>query len=246
MDNLEYIEAYLNEELAPEKRKEFEQRIKEDPLFAEEIGFYLSLKQAVVAEKIEKMKSFKEVYAEYRQGNHIDRQSPYSLRKLWPWVAAAAMLAGVILTWNTWFKPTSLRDLADKYVKENFQTLGVTMGSSIDSLQAGLQLYNEGRFKEALQQFENIANKDTDTYQAKKYAGIVSLRLDQYDKALRYFKQLENQKGLYANPGAFYQALTLMKRNLPGDKLSARSLLQRVVEGDLEGKEYAEKWLKKW
>ena len=79
----------------------------------------------------------------------------------------------------------------------------------------------------------------------KKYLGIVYLRLGNYQKALFYFHQFESDT-LYSNPSVFYQALTLLKRNLPGDKEKARELLQQVRDNDLEGKEFAQKWLDKW
>jgi hypothetical protein len=37
-----------------------------------------------------------------------------------------------------------------------------------------------------------------------------------------------------------------MKRNRPGDKQAAKVLLEQVVQNDLEGKETAQKWLKRW
>lgn len=246
MDNMEYIETYFNLELSPERKKEFEQRIITDPVFAEETAFYLSLKQEAANEMREERERFKVVYERHKQDIHIDKPQPALLRKLWPWIAAAAVLAGIIFGWNVWLKPASPQELADKYVQEHFQTLSVTMGNKQDSLQNGLRLYNEGRHEEALQQFENMARKDTTFIEAKKYAGIVSLRLGQYDKAIHYFTQLENYAQLYANPGKFYHALTLLKRNRPGDKETARQLLQQVVENDLDGKEDAGKLLEKW
>lgn len=246
MDNIDYIEAFFNENFSPQQKKEFEQRITADPGFAEEVAFYLSTRQAAAAEMMEERERFKGIYAQYKKGNYADRQQPALLRKLWPRLAAAAaVLAGIIFGWNVWFNPASPQKLADKYVQEHFETLSVTMGSKEDSLQAALRLFNEGRPEEALKQFESLALHDTSFADAKKYAGIVSLRLDQYDKAISYFSQLSNYT-LYANPGKFYHALTLMKRNLPGDTETAKQLLQQVVENDLEGKAEAEKWLEKW
>jgi tetratricopeptide (TPR) repeat protein len=245
MDNMEYIETYFNKELSPERKREFEQKIIADPVFAEDVAFYLSLKQAAAAEMKDEKERFKGIFAQYKQGKNADRQQPALLRKLWPWAAAAAaVLAGIIFGLNVWFQPGSPMELADKYMLENFQTLSVTMGKQ-DSLQMGLSIYNEGRLEEALKQFETIARNDTTFIEAKKYAGIVSLRLAQYDKAINYFSQVENTQ-LYANPGKFYHALTLIKRNRPGDTETAKQLLQQVVENDLVGKEDAEEWLKKW
>ena len=247
MDNLEYIETYFNEDLSPERKREFEQKITTDPVFAEEVAFYLSAKNEAAKEMKNERERFKEIYEQYKQGNHVnDNPQPPLLRKLWPWAAAvAAVLAGIIFGLNVWLKPALPKELADKYMQENFQTLSVTMGNNEDSLQAGLRLYNAGRLEEALKQFESMILNDTSFFEAKKYAGIVSLRLEKYDKAINYFFQVENTR-LYANPGKFYHALALMKRNQPQDKQDAKILLQQVVENDLAEKEIAREWLKKW
>jgi len=246
LDNLTYIEAYCNKELSPEEKKEFEQRIISDPVLAEEMAFYLSSREAAAAEIAKEKERFKIVYQQYKQDGHPGRQQRGLVRKLIPWAAVAAVLAGIIFSWNSLFTPASPNQLADKYVQENFQTLSVTMGSKEDSLQAGLGLFNDGRLEEALQQFESLANSDTSSAEAKKYAGIVSLRLGHYDKAIQYFSQLENDTRLYVNPGKFFHALTLLKRNRLDDKQAARMLLEQVVQNDLEGKAPAQDWLKKW
>ena len=115
-----------------------------------------------------------------------------------------------------------------------------------DEMQKGKRLFNEGKFAEAMAQFEKTAEKDPASFEAKKYAGIAALRLQLYDKAINYFTMLEKQNGIYSNPGLFYHALTLLKRNQPGDKQQAKQLLQEVVEKNLEGKEAAQDWLKRW
>ena len=119
------------------------------------------------------------------------------------------------------------------------------MSGREDSLQSGLRLYNEAKFSEALQQFENIVKTDTSNFTAKKYTGLVYLRLRQYDKAITVFTQLQQYTSLYANPATFYLALTLMERNSAGDTTEAKKLLQQVVQNDLEGKEIAQQWLGK-
>jgi Tfp pilus assembly protein PilF len=75
-------------------------------------------------------------------------------------------------------------------------------------------------------------------------AGLSALQLSNFDKALHYFKLLENPR-LHSNRGVFLQALTFMKRSQEGDKQVAEQLLKRVRDENLEGKEKAEEWLKK-
>ena len=245
MEHLELIEAYFNDELTTEKKSEFERKIIADPAFAEEAAFYLSSKQAAASALQEDRTRLKGVYEQYKRSNVSEARNQAPVRKLWRWVAAAAVVAGIIFSWYSWFKPVSLPRLADKYINANFQDLSVTMGGREDSLQAAIRMYNDGKFEEALDQFENMALRDSSMTDAMKYAGIVSLRLGQYDKAITHFSELSNHK-LYVNPGKFYHALTLLKRNLPGDKQQAKILLEQVVQEDLVGKATAREWLDKW
>jgi tetratricopeptide (TPR) repeat protein len=140
----------------------------------------------------------------------------------------------------------SPQQLADNYIKKELEKLGVMMNSKEDSMQKAMNLNNEGKFNESLQWLEDMIKADTANFDAKKKAGIVCLRLQQYDKAIGYFEQLESYTSLYANPGKFYRALTLMKRNQPGDAATAKQLLQEVVEKDIEGAEVAKEWLRGW
>jgi tetratricopeptide (TPR) repeat protein len=243
-NNLEYIDEYFQGIPVPGATREFEKRVTQDPEFANDVAFYLASKQAIKQQSADQKKSrFKDIYALNTPGAIMPK--PKLIRTLWPYMAVAAMVTGLVICWHIFIKPPSTQQLAQNYITENLGKLGVSMSSSKDELQRGLSFYNEGKLKQALQIFEKMIILDSSNFTAKKYAGITSLRLQQYDKAIHYFKLLEDQPNLYANPGAFLQATTLLKRNLPGDKQNAIELLNQVVQKDLEGKETAELWLKK-
>jgi tetratricopeptide (TPR) repeat protein len=243
-DHLQYIDEYFEGALGAEETRQFEQRIAEDKSFAEEVAFYLSAKQVLKEEIIaEKKKWFRQLAGQDMPA--IRRIS--SVRKIWMYGVAAAIITVIFFTLYMLFvKPDSPEQMADKYIHQELQTLGVNMGIEKDSMQNALRLYNNGQLKSALEQFEQIAAADTNNFNAKKCAGIVYLRLENYDKALAYFQDLEKYTSRYANPATLYHALTLMKRNLPGDKLKAKQLLEQVEQHDLEGKKIAEQWLDKW
>ena len=245
MDTIAYIDDYFTSDPSMEKRQEFENKITSDPVFAEEVAFYLSAKQLSSEIAIEeKKKRFGELYEHFKQGR-ADVENKPLIRKLWPFLAAAAIITALIVGFNI-FRSATPGQLAQKYIDDHFQTLAVTMGNKENSIETGLRIYNEGKPDEALRQFESIAARDASSYEAKKYAGIVSLRLKDYDKAINYFSLLENYTSLYANPGKFYHAIALLKRNKPGDKEQARSLLEQVVTNNLDGKGDAQKLLNKW
>ena len=247
MNTLDYIDDYFSSVASLEKKEEFEKKITDDPAFAEEVAFYLSVKQlAKEQSENEKKERFKEHYDQYKRSNPEIAIPKTRIRNLRPYLAAAAMIAVIIIAGTIFFKPVSAEKLAQRYIQDHFQTLGVTMGSRADSLQTGLRLFNEGRLESALTQFESIVTRDDSAFEAKKYAGIVSLRLQHYDKAINYFTQLETFGQVYANPGKFYHGIALLKRGQPGDNQAAKKLMQEVVQDNLDGKETAQRLLDKW
>ena len=245
MDNLEYIEAYYTGEQSASQKKEFEDRILNDRDFANELAFYLSAK-SVAGEIVyeNKRERFKEIDA---KSDHRIPGSTTGVRKIMPWLgAAAAAIAVLIVGWIIWFKPVPSQELAKNYIEKNFETLPVTMGTREDSIQTGLNNFNEGQLPNALNQFESVLQSDPNSATAKKYAGIVSLRLGNYDKAIDYFKQLAADSALQVNQGNFLHALTLMKRNQQGDREAAKLLLKQVVANNQFGAGEAKRWLAKW
>ncbi|MES1213979.1 MAG: hypothetical protein ABUT20_00565, partial [Bacteroidota bacterium] len=94
MDNLEYIDNYFSGSQNSLLIKEFETKIQNDSLFAQEVAFYLSAKQVV---KETSRDRFKEIYAQYKQANPLSvrAQKQSIVRKLRPYIAAAAAIAAL-------------------------------------------------------------------------------------------------------------------------------------------------------
>lgn len=241
MESLEYIDNYFKGEAPPDQKLQFEQRVLVDKEFAEEVSFYLSTIQVLRDENaVQKKKLFSEIY----HGAPPVRQIT-PVRRLWPYVAsAAAVLIAVFLGLYIFMQPEPSK-LADDYLKEHLQTMSMEMGSNADSIQQGKDLYNNKDYQASLQMFELIMQNDTANYEAKELAGIVALKLKDFDKALLYFQQEAKNNNLHVNPGKFYQALTYMKRNQQGDEELARNLLQEVVNKKLAYSEDAVQLLEK-
>jgi tetratricopeptide (TPR) repeat protein len=240
MINLEYIDRHFKKELSAEEIIDFDHKISSDPGFAEEVFLYssamhLSRENLIV----EKKKRFRELYNEKKKS-----ASPGLVRKWWPYVAAAAVIAGIIFGTLTFFRPASIEQKADRFISQRLETVSVQMSDEPDSLQQALALYNNNKLAESLPLFEDLIHTTgIKSNEAQKMAGIVSLRLGEYDKAIVHFSALEKIP-LFSNPGKFFHALTLIKRNHEGDRATAASLLQQVVNENLEEKETAANWLK--
>ncbi|AXY73472.1 hypothetical protein D3H65_05550 [Paraflavitalea soli] len=241
MKHLAYIDDYFKGTDTGSHNRQFEQRLLDDPAFAEEVAFYLTTQRLLQEEaRAEKVERFRKLY----QQRPAPLQVVKSPRRLWQYVAAAAVIAGLIFSIYL-LVPPSKQQMADSYIRQELKDLGVSMSGTIDSVDLMRTLYNKGKFADALTISEAIISHDATNQKALEYAGVTNLRLQQYDKALSWFKQLSANKA-YSNKGTFYQALTLIKRNQAGDLTQAKSLLEQVVKEDLEGREIAKQWLEKW
>ena len=176
----------------------------------------------------------------------MERKNQKPLRTFWHYPAAATVVGLIMfVSWFLMGNQPSVQQLTGNYVEKNFRVLHVRMGVE-DSLQRGLKMYNEQKFSEGLTIFQNLMYAHPGDREIKKYAGITSLRTGDYNKAIYYFSLLEQEPTFFSNPGKFYKAISLLKRNAAGDKDQAEKLLKEVVDQELEGKQEAAEWLNRF
>ena len=235
---LEQINKYFNNELSLSERQDFDNQLLTDKKLASEFAFYLQAKAANNEIAREKRKN------EFEQlRKEISNRSLGNLKPIiWLSGIAASLVLMLGFWWFSYTPNVSANVLADTYIQEHFQNLPIKMDGNTDSLQMGLRLFNEQKLSEAQTVFENILQGKNKNNEAIKYAGITALRLKSYDKAIQYFRVLGSQKGLFANSGKFYEAITLLKQS-PKNQEEAEVLLQEVIDGDLEGKQEASLFL---
>ncbi len=176
----------------------------------------------------------------YEKGRNKVSRSPK------PSYVVSAVFAFLVcgIAWFLLAPPKQDLQLLDNgYAMENFTTLGVGMGGGADSVQLAIQYYNKGQYATASKVCERILANDPENAGAKKIAGIVSLRLLDYERAIAYFHQLGALKNLYPNPGKFYEAIALLQSGIPSNIPHAKTLLQEVIVEQLEGRDEALKWM---
>jgi tetratricopeptide (TPR) repeat protein len=248
---LEHIENYFQGTLSAVEAREFEKTIQGDPDFASEVAFYMS-SVAIVKDQLhaEKKIRFRQIYDSSKMvvADHLAPSTTKGavIRRIWKYAVAAAVFSAVLVSAYLYTAKTTPVELADQYISKEFKVLGVHMGTTSDSMDLGRRFNDAGRYSEALIIFENIAKQYPTDVKAREYAGIAALQLKNYDKALLHFKDLATVPGLVSNPGNFYTAITLMKRNQAGDNDQAKAILQNVVKNKEANSEIAEAWLKNW
>lgn len=245
-ETLGYIEDYFEEKLSSAEKQIFEDRCIQDESFAGEVAFYITSREAVRQKLLEQKR---EQWSVDEQG--INTSTPTAaapvkklgFRKWLPYAAAACLL--LAMTVYFLYPAKTPRQLAADYVK-SLTHIGQNMGTA-DSLQQGIEDYNNGNYNKALALFEGVYQVQPENSDAKEYMGRVYLMTKDYDKALVHFDELSQKKDLVSNPGVFLKAVTLLERNKRGDKEAAKLLLEQVVGNKrLEHKKEAAEWLKKW
>ena len=231
--------------LSKEEVNTFEERIKNDPAFAADVAFYVSSRQAAKEMADEEREAhFRKIYKPGNGYHHQEQPAKVvSLRTAMRVALAAAIITAVVVTVVLNSKP-SASGLASRYIDKEFAQLEVHMGTA-DDLSKAVENYNNGKYTEAENGFERVLAKDSGSLEIIKSAGIAALRAGDYEKALQHFRKMETFHAYY-NPAVLLQAVALMKRSQPGDKQEAKSLLQRVIDNNLDGKETAQEWRKKF
>jgi tetratricopeptide (TPR) repeat protein len=245
IEDLEYIERYFLNTLSAGERQLFEKRCEDDPKFAREVSLYIQMRAGLKHTLIdEKKNEFIKIYR---------NKEPKTMPVLTPWSSgimryaiAAAACALIFLSWILFVRSDSPKELADGYVKEELASLSATMSDGSDSLQQGIAAYNAKEYDQAQAIFRALAQNKKHAVEATKNLGLTFLVRKEYDNALEQFDALSDNDSLYANPGPFYKAVTLMQRSGPGDEEAAKLILQDVVTRQLPGYKVASGWLRRW
>ena len=232
------IEEYLSNRLSADQRIRFEADLQTDPALAESVAFYVTARHTLRQEA-----------HNLRRAELLARKPQLARQTSWPFALAAAACLALLLGigWILWTPQTTPPELADAYLEQKNALThpSVTMSATTDSLQQSLGFIEKEQLAEADQWLSDLRQRQPANAEVLKWGGIVALRRGNYDKAISQFQTLSRRTDLYANPGLFLEALTRMKRNLPDDKVMAKTLLQTVVSQKLEGSEEAKVLLEK-
>lgn len=232
MKNLEIIEKYFNGLLNKEEKAVFEQELRSDESLRSDVAHYIQLKQALINGQLMNR------HSEWKQQK---KTKSLSLRTIFSFAAVLVIALGGIWYW-TIAPSVDLASQAHKYIEQEFQQRSIQMSAGQDSLQQAIALFNEGKLEASYEITERLHQSQPDNAEQLELLGITALRLEEYEKALTYFRKMEKMD-LFDNPSVFYQAITLLKRKAPLDQQEAEKLLNRVKHEQLGGKQYAQQWL---
>lgn len=249
------IEKYLGGDMSPGEREEFERRLQNDPEFNALYQTYKIIDESMRDREMnmEKEDALKQTLGKLNRRYFSQEASGTATpvvtmaprnRSFKVALAVAAAVATILSIWLFWSGSSDPRHLAGQYINGELGRLGQTM-SQADSMQTGIERYNDKKYDQALAIFNEIYQRNQENYEALRAAGITYLATGEDDKALEAFDEL-SKISMQSNDGLFLKALTLMHRNSGSDKDTARMLLQQVVDQQLDKSEVAVQWLKRW
>ena len=213
--NMLQIDNYFQGRFSAEEKKAFDERLANEPSFADEVAFYLHAKSTIREDILQ---------TRHQQWTQQNQKRVIPLLKIGIGIAAMLIL-GIGYLFFFQQKQTATQ-LATAYIDKSFAKLPTNMDSQIDSLSKGVALYNDQKYEASLQIFKQLNN-----IKAPKYAGQAALKLKRYDEAIDYFQRYAAQNESTKSTGTFLTALVYLEK---GEKEKATALLKIIAPNDLD------------
>jgi hypothetical protein len=229
-NDLNLIDDYFNNLLQDNEKQAFEKQILTNKTLANDVAFYLQAKQL---SSIEKQQNFADLH--HSLSKPAAKIISFKNLRIFSAAASLILVFSMLFLFNNDQSP---ENYASKYVDNQLITIGTEMSDSKTNLTKAIELYNNKKYKEALDLFKTL-QADSQTLE---YQGLCHLQIKDYDMALKFFKDLKTDNTLLQNKGAFLEAITLLKMKKESE---AKQLLKTIseTENNYFGKKEAKEML---
>ncbi|MEP7255835.1 MAG: hypothetical protein ABI666_08650 [Ferruginibacter sp.] len=226
---LEKIEQYLNNEMTPQERTEFELQIASDEALRNYIQLYDTIDKTMKVENTfpnenELRQTLQQMNRKYfAKGGKVIQSS---FKK---WLAIAASVI-IVVTAGIYFlssNKTSPEKLYAQYA--NHDALNIQLrGNTTDSLaQNAATAFNKKSYNDALPVFEQYISLQPDDIQMKFSLAICYLETGKNKEADSIFLNIASGQTAYAAPAQWYQALSALKQK---DIVKCRTVLNSIPQ----------------
>lgn len=257
MENFDYklIDKYLNNDLTKDELLLFNEKLKKDLDFAEEVKLYQEIEQTLTS----KMSNYKEendlrntledLSKEFVVEDVVDKENKeqrtesreqrdvkvFSLRRYTKFIAVAASVVFIVSIFMLNGKP-DYNDFA------NHQQLElVVRGTTDEHLINAQQAFNLKDYTVAEKEFRTVLYADSLNTEVQLYLGISLLEQGKFELAENTFSAIKNGTSIYKNKAIWYLALSKLKQK---DYKTCKEILKLVTK-DAEDYKNARKLLKK-
>ena len=226
IDNSTYelIDAYLNNTLTTAEKEVFEELLKSNPEVREELNIQKNLFYALDDEAPEHQERLHaEKIVKNASQNYHRKRSLQSRR----WMAVAASI--VILLGLGYFtlKGSSTQSLYDDYANWNELPSLTDRTQNTNDLATAETYFLNKDYNNAIIEFEDYTSKYGNNPQVLAYLGAAYLEIEDYDKAITAFDNLEQGGSLDSTKALWYKALVYLKAD---DKQNATKILEYILQ----------------
>ena len=241
----EQLERYLNDQMTPEEKEQFEKQIAQSPELQELIELHEQLnvldddaewitfegdvneiKEKIPLFEDKETKAFSEKLREFRN----DQVGPTGRKSVvWKRLAVFSGVAASILL-ALFITLKSGADLNQLYVENShwneLPSLTVKGDTSIEKAIVE-QLFQQKKYAEVITSVRDISLNSQETDMTLiLYQGVSQLELDQYERALNSFREITSSNTIDHHKGYWYTAMVYLKQ---GDKESLIQSLEVVA-----------------
>jgi predicted Zn-dependent protease len=221
---IEKIEQYLNDEMPPQQRKDFEGQLSTDNELSNEFELYNSINKTMSASPNENelRRTLQQMNQKYFAAGGRVKQGSFK-----KWLAVAASLIFIIAL--SFYFILQSKPSAEKLYAQfaQHQNLNIQLrGSAADSLaQKAATDFNNKNYSSALLLLEAYLQQQPGDVQMKFSLGICYLETGKYDEAGKIFSAISGGQTAFAESAEWYMALTALKQE---DFTKCRSNLSSI------------------
>ncbi len=208
---IELIENYLAGTLSESERKETEQRLQNDPKFAERVTLIQDMRQAVNSPVEDFRNDLREEFDAYQSRHQTERTpSPFFER---PYLIAASvlLLVGLFAIYMVFLKSPSPQQLYASNFSPPPENITIRNDDVADTeLQLALKAYNDQQYTVALNHFDKTSRTIPENEAVLFYSGICHLALEESEAAGERFQQIL-QSSNYGTAAQWYLGLSYLQ-----------------------------------
>ncbi|MGH2665906.1 tetratricopeptide repeat protein [Flavobacterium sp.] len=230
------FENYLNNEMLPEEKSDFELRLQNDEKFREDFNSYKETTQFLNSKFSEETNDFKEnlksISKDYFSENQQDKSKLISFK---PWQYAVA--ASITILFGTWFLMQNTNPEYGDY-NQHENAYFIERGIEDVNLKKAQDFFNAKEYKNAVMAFEKVDNLKNPELQY--FYAIALIETNDFAKAAILLDNIKEGTSVYKDKATWYLALLELKQH----KIPACKSLLEQIPSDAEDFEKAQKLLK--
>jgi hypothetical protein len=231
------FESYLNNELPPEEKIQFEIKLKTDNEFNKEFELYkettLFLNHKFSKNTTDFKQNLQSISKEYFSEN---QQKPTKVISFKPWYFAAAASVAIVL--GTWFGMQNNNPTYEDF-NQHENAYFIERGEADLNMKNAQDFFNNHQFNKAVVAFEKIKNIHNPELQY--YYAIALIETNKYHKAESILKSIQQGSSAYKDKAVWFLALSKLKQ----EKINECKNVLKQISNDAEDYDKAQHLLNK-